>query len=107
MRVVAGKSPYRYVTLTSDDGSRFVSLSLFNPFSPNCCVLDFYFMVDKLIPGFELNLTLLFFTVFYRSNKPEALRILEELDREVESEEFNACKIEEVLDKLEKSNNSY
>lgn len=104
MRVVAGKLPYRYVTLTSDDGSRFVSLSLFNPLTPNCCLLDFYFMVDKLIPGFEFNLTLLFFTVFYRSNKPEALRILEELDREVESEKFKVRKIEEVLDKLEKDN---
>ena len=103
MRVVAGKLPYRYVTLTSDDGSRFVSLSLFNPLTPNCCLLDFCFTVDKLIPGFEFNLTFPFFMVFYRSNKPEALRILEELDRKIESREFKACKIEEVLDKLEKS----
>ena len=102
MKIHKYTSPFKYIVITSNDGSKFVTLNFFNPFSLNCCLLDIFFMVDKIIPGIELGLTFIFFTAFYRKNKPETTKFFNELEEKIKNKTLKTYPLDEVLDRLEK-----
>lgn len=102
MKIHKYTSPFKYIVITSNDGSKFVTLNFFNPFSLNCCLLDIFFMVDKIIPGIELGLTFIFFTAFYRKNKPETTKFFNELEEKIKNKTLTTYPLDEVLDKLER-----
>lgn len=102
MKIHKYNSPYKSIVITSNDGSRFITLIFFNPFSLNCCLLDVFFMVDKIIPGIELGLTFIFFTAFYRKNKPETTKFFNELEEKIKNKTLTTYPLDEVLDRLEK-----
>ena len=102
MKILKYTTPVKSIVITSNDGSRFVTLSFFNPFSLNCCLLDIFFMVDKIIPGIELGLSFIFFSIFYRRNKPEATKFFNELEEKIKNKTLKTYPLDEVLDKLER-----
>ncbi len=102
MKICKYNSPFKSIVITSNDGSRFVTLNFFNPFSLNCCLLDIFFMVDKIIPGIELGLTFIFFSAFYRKNKPETTKFFNELEEKIKNKTLTIYPLDEVLDRLER-----
>lgn len=102
MRVVVEKSPFRHLLISSEDGSRFVTVNLFNPISRHCHLLELSFEIDKAIPGVEFTLSFIFFHIFYRKNKPEAMEYFDRLDKEIESGDIETYTMEEVIDMLER-----
>jgi len=102
MKILKYTTPVKSIVITSDDGSRFITLNFFNPFSLNCCLLDIFFMVDKIIPGIELGLSFIFFSAFYRKNKPETTKFFNELEEKIKNKTLKTYPLDEVLDKLER-----
>ena len=101
MKILKYTTPVKSIVITSDDGSRFITLNFFNPFSLNCCLLDIFFMVDKIIPGIELGLTFIFFSAFYRKNKPEATKFFNNLEKRIKNGSLKTYPLDDVLDRLD------
>jgi len=103
MKILKYTTPLKSIVITSDDGSRFITMKFFNPFSFNCCLLDIFFMVDKIIPGVELGLSFIFFNIFYRSNKPETMKMFDEIEKELEENKSEYIDIDTFIDDLNKN----
>ena len=82
------KEPYT-ITVVSNSGFSHLTLSLYNPFREISTPLLLHFMNDKAIPGFEFSFSLIFFYIFYRKNKPEAVEYLNSLQDEIETNKLN------------------
>lgn len=100
MKLIKKESSFDHLFFSSKDGSKFITFSLQNPFSLNCYLFDLSFLIDKAIPGFEFSFVFVFFNIFYRSNKPEAMEYFDKMDEEMKNENLESYSLEEVLEEL-------
>lgn len=101
MRLIREESSFTHLLFSSKDGSEFITFSFYNPFSLNCYLLELSFEIDKAIPGVEFALSFIFFRIFYRKNKPEAMEYFDRLEKEIESGDMETYTMEEVMDMLD------
>lgn len=90
-------SPLKHFGISSDDGSRFITFSFYNPFSLHACLIDLSFEIDKIFPGFEFSFSFIFLHIFYRHNKPEAMKTFDEFEKNIKEGKMETYSLEDVL----------
>lgn len=103
MKITKEASPRKGWQISSDDGSRFIVFSLFSPLSSDCNFLDISFVIDKIYPAFEFSISFIFFNIFYRSNKPETMKMFDEIEKELEENKSEYIDIDTFIDDLNKN----
>jgi len=81
-REISQLSKQKDFTIESNSGLSFLQVSFFLPFRSVCNLLELRFMIDKIFPGFEVVFSFFFFTLYFRTNKPETLEYFKELEKE-------------------------
>jgi len=100
LKIIKERLPKKGIQISSDDGSRFIIFTLFNPFSLNCKLLDLSFEIDKIFPAFEFSISFIFIDIFFRSNKPETMKYFDDLEREFKDKNLKTYSLDDIINEL-------